>query len=257
MNTSRRPHRRSRHSVVPGPARRHRHRHVLRQSGRQPRAGERQSRLGERRAPARPAHHPQPDARSATTIGSIRTSCPGAVNADRRQVALSSYNNATTRRNIFNQTDLTYVASTGRLRHTLLGGAEIGRQLTDNFRNTGFFNNTATSLLVPYRQPDDHDAGDVPPERHRRRQPPADDVAADLRPGSDRTVPLRPGGRGAPLRSLRSAPTTTIATATRCSVPTISSRRAPALSSSRSRRSRSTAATASRICRAPAISSRR
>ena len=36
------------------------------------------------------------------------------------------------------------------LRHTLLAGAELGRQLTDNFRNTGYFNNTATTLLVPF-----------------------------------------------------------------------------------------------------------
>src|SRR5206468_12174743 len=41
----------------------------------------------------------------------------------------------------------------GPIRHTLLAGAEIGRQLTDNFRNTGYFNNTTTSLLVPYLNP--------------------------------------------------------------------------------------------------------
>ena len=39
------------------------------------------------------------------------------------------------------------------MRHTLLAGAEFGRQLTDNFRNTGFFNNTATSILVPFADP--------------------------------------------------------------------------------------------------------
>ena len=78
---------------------------------------------------------------------------PGAVTADRRQVSLSSYNNATTRRNLFNQTDVTYVTSTGRLWHTLLAGAEVGRQVTDNFRNTGFFNNMATALLVPFAAP--------------------------------------------------------------------------------------------------------
>jgi catecholate siderophore receptor len=39
------------------------------------------------------------------------------------------------------------------VRHNLLGGAKVGRQLTDNFRNTGFFNNTATSILVPYDNP--------------------------------------------------------------------------------------------------------
>jgi catecholate siderophore receptor len=74
---------------------------------------------------------------------------PGAVNASQTQVALTSYNNATLRTNLFNQTDATYVVSTGRLRHTLLAGAEVGRQLTDNFRNTGFFNNAATSIQVP------------------------------------------------------------------------------------------------------------
>jgi catecholate siderophore receptor len=78
---------------------------------------------------------------------------PGAVTADRRQVSLSSYNNATNRRNLFNQTDVTYVTSTGRLWHTLLAGAEVGQQLTNNFRNTGFFNNTETGLLVPFEAP--------------------------------------------------------------------------------------------------------
>jgi catecholate siderophore receptor len=78
---------------------------------------------------------------------------PGAVTPDRRQVSLSAYNNATARRNLFNQTDATYVTATGSVRHTLLAGAEVGRQLTDNFRNTGFFNNTATALLVPVASP--------------------------------------------------------------------------------------------------------
>ncbi|MEN3330796.1 MAG: catecholate siderophore receptor [Blastocatellia bacterium] len=78
---------------------------------------------------------------------------PGAVNVTKTQGALSAYNNATQRLNIFNQTDLTYSLSTGRIRHTLLGGIEVGRQLTDNFRNTGFFNNTATSILAPYVNP--------------------------------------------------------------------------------------------------------
>lgn len=78
---------------------------------------------------------------------------PGAASADMRQVSLSSYNSRQPRRNIFNQTDLTYVLSTGRVRHTLLAGAEVGRQVMDNFRNTGFFNNTATSILVPFGNP--------------------------------------------------------------------------------------------------------
>jgi catecholate siderophore receptor len=78
---------------------------------------------------------------------------PGAVNADKTQVAITAYNNATQRLNVFNQTDLTYVVKTGRIRHTLLGGVEVGRQLTDNFRNTGFFNNTAASILAPLASP--------------------------------------------------------------------------------------------------------
>ena len=78
---------------------------------------------------------------------------PGAATADQSLVALTTYNNATDRTNVFNQTDVTSVVSTGRMRHTLLAGAEFGRQLTDNFRNTGFFNNTATSILVPFANP--------------------------------------------------------------------------------------------------------
>lgn len=78
---------------------------------------------------------------------------PGAVTADKTRVALTAYNNATKRRNLFNQTDLIFSATTGSIRHTFLAGAEFGRQLTDNFRNTGFFNNTATSILAPYANP--------------------------------------------------------------------------------------------------------
>lgn len=78
---------------------------------------------------------------------------PGAVSADRSQVTLTAYNNATQRQNLFNQTNLTYSVGTGAMHHTVLMGAELGRQLTDNFRNTGFFNNTATSILVPFGAP--------------------------------------------------------------------------------------------------------
>jgi catecholate siderophore receptor len=78
---------------------------------------------------------------------------PGATNAAKTFVVLTAYNNATKRRNIFNQTDLTYIVSTGRIRHTLVGGVELGRQLTDNFRNTGFFNNATTSISVSYSNP--------------------------------------------------------------------------------------------------------
>ena len=78
---------------------------------------------------------------------------PGAVNADKTQAALSAYNNSTKRRNLFNQTDLTYLLSTGRVKHTLLGGTELGRQVSDNFRQTGFFNNTSTAVFVLLADP--------------------------------------------------------------------------------------------------------
>ncbi len=78
---------------------------------------------------------------------------PGAVSADGRQAALTAYNNASNRTNVFNQTELTFAASTGSVQHTILAAGEIGRQATDNFRNTGFFNGTATSTLVSVDQP--------------------------------------------------------------------------------------------------------
>lgn len=78
---------------------------------------------------------------------------PGAVTPDKSKVAISAYNNATHRRNVFNQTDLSYTGVTGSIRHTLLAGMELGRQSTDNFRNTGFFNNTNTSVFVSYENP--------------------------------------------------------------------------------------------------------
>jgi catecholate siderophore receptor len=78
---------------------------------------------------------------------------PGATNAAQTLVTLSAYNNATSRRNLFNQTDLTYAVSTGRIRHTLVGGVELGQQRTNNLRQTGFFNNTATSIQAPFDNP--------------------------------------------------------------------------------------------------------
>jgi len=78
---------------------------------------------------------------------------PGAVNNAGTGVALSAYNNATSRKSIFNQTDLTFSLNTGAVKHKLLVGAELGQQDTDNFRNTGFFNNTATSVTVPLAFP--------------------------------------------------------------------------------------------------------
>ena len=74
---------------------------------------------------------------------------PGTLSADASQLTLTAYNNATNRTNVFNQTDATYPVTTGGVVHTLLAGVEFGSQLTDNFRNTGFFNNTSTSIAIP------------------------------------------------------------------------------------------------------------
>jgi catecholate siderophore receptor len=78
---------------------------------------------------------------------------PGAVNAARDSVTISAYNNATGRRNLFNQTDLTAEVSVGPTRHVLLVGAEVGHQGTTSRRETGYFDNTATSAVVPIGNP--------------------------------------------------------------------------------------------------------
>jgi catecholate siderophore receptor len=78
---------------------------------------------------------------------------PGAASEDRTRVALTAYNNATARLNVFNQTDVTRIARTGRVRHTLLAGAEVGRQRSRNFRNTGYFDGVATTAFVPFSNP--------------------------------------------------------------------------------------------------------
>lgn len=81
---------------------------------------------------------------------------PGAVDAATQTVAISAYNQATQRRNLFNQTDLVWQASTGAIRHTVLAGAEFGRQVTDNVRMTGYFGapgSTATSVRVAISSP--------------------------------------------------------------------------------------------------------
>jgi catecholate siderophore receptor len=74
---------------------------------------------------------------------------PGTVNGAGTLVAISAYNNATTRRNLFNQADLSGGWNTGWIRHRWLLGMENGHQSTDNFRNTGYFNDAASSIQTP------------------------------------------------------------------------------------------------------------
>lgn len=81
---------------------------------------------------------------------------PGAVGGNGTTVSLSAYNNDQQRENFFNQTDLVFTLQTGAVKHTLLTGVELGRQVTDNFRETGFFDSispTTTSITVPLNNP--------------------------------------------------------------------------------------------------------
>lgn len=77
-----------------------------------------------------------------------------AVTADGTQIRIAAYNSATPRTNLFNQTDLVSTFGTGSVRHSLVAGAELSRQVTRNFRQTGYFDNgTVTKKLVPFDQP--------------------------------------------------------------------------------------------------------
>ena len=81
---------------------------------------------------------------------------PGAVNAGGTAVAISAYNNHTDRTNLFNQTDYVVDIVRGDITHRIVAGAELGRQNTGNFRETGYFGaigSTQTSELVPIGNP--------------------------------------------------------------------------------------------------------
>ncbi len=124
----------------------------------------------------------------------------GAVSDDGSAVPLAAYNNATGRTNLFNQTDLTIQSRTGPVRHTIVAGAEFGRQETDNFRNTGYFASGATSLVVPSHEADVRVPVSVPPERDRRGQPRRRIRRGRVRAGPGRAL-LSPGRhRRRPLR---------------------------------------------------------
>ena len=77
----------------------------------------------------------------------------GPVDAVTGLVPLSAYNNEQLRENVFNQTDLSFSFESGAIGHEFLTGVELGEQLTDNFRNTGFFNDTDLLFLVPASNP--------------------------------------------------------------------------------------------------------
>ena len=81
---------------------------------------------------------------------------PGAVNTTLTSVNLQGYNNGTDRTNLFNQTDVSATVTRGTLRQTLLLGAELATQHTDNLRNTAYFGatgSTATTFAAPFASP--------------------------------------------------------------------------------------------------------
>ncbi|HUQ15722.1 MAG TPA: TonB-dependent siderophore receptor [Gemmatimonadales bacterium] len=78
---------------------------------------------------------------------------PGSVDSTGALVSISAYDSRNDRTNLFNQTELTYRIATGSVTHTILGGIEVGRQVSRNLRNTGFFDGTETSVTAPLDHP--------------------------------------------------------------------------------------------------------
>ena len=78
---------------------------------------------------------------------------PGAVTPAGTEVNILAYNNATRRRNLFNESEISYRLVTGPISQILLGGFSVGRQITDNFRNTGYFNDSTTAFIAPVSNP--------------------------------------------------------------------------------------------------------
>jgi catecholate siderophore receptor len=71
-------------------------------------------------------------------------------------VRLSAYNDSTTRKNLFSQTDLVWENRLAGIDQTLLFGFELGRQTGNNQRRNGVFGATATSptsINVPVTDP--------------------------------------------------------------------------------------------------------
>jgi catecholate siderophore receptor len=77
----------------------------------------------------------------------------GPVDATGQNVTLSGYNNGTIRHNLFNQTDATLTVGRGAVRHTILAGVELGRQHSDNLRNTAYFNDATATTTASFDSP--------------------------------------------------------------------------------------------------------
>ena len=131
---------------------------------------------------------------------------PGAVNAAGTTVAITAYNNSTARQNLFNQTDLIVSRRTGRIGHTVLLGAEFGRQETDNFRNDRLLHGRWSERDVgpgAARRADDFIAPRVPAGGDRRRQSWRCGHSSRFRPGSDCHLRARRGRCRSAVRELQ------------------------------------------------------
>ena len=76
-----------------------------------------------------------------------------AVNPATGMLSLSAYSDETDRENFFNQTDFLITADTWGLKHQLVTGVEVGRQVTDQIRLRGHFNGVTTSELISAASP--------------------------------------------------------------------------------------------------------
>lgn len=76
-----------------------------------------------------------------------------AVNTAGTQFTLGAYNDAVDRRSLFTQNDAVWKTERGGVRSTFLIGTELSRQHSDNVRNTGYFDNSATSTTVQVASP--------------------------------------------------------------------------------------------------------
>jgi catecholate siderophore receptor len=82
-----------------------------------------------------------------------QNSFPSVVNAAGTEVNLAAYNHKTDRTNLFNQTDVIIKRSLPGGEHTIATGFELSRQVSDNFRNTGYYDGSATTITVPFSAP--------------------------------------------------------------------------------------------------------
>lgn len=68
-------------------------------------------------------------------------------------VTLAAYNDETDRENFFNQTDFLVSVDTWGLKHKLVTGVEVGRQVTDQIRLRGHFNGVSTTEVISALNP--------------------------------------------------------------------------------------------------------